>query len=248
MTSSPSLYERIAAYYNEIFPLKEIRLDFVESQLPIPGRENLFLLDIGCATGELVFALSKSGHRVVGIDINRQMIDAAKNVKTTNYRTGFLLMDMNRVGTAFNYSFFDAVLCLGNTLAHLENLQAVESFFSGIFKVLKERGVFLLQLVNYRRILDREITELPVIESSHCTFRREYAYDRKKHRIRFLGELHLKDSGETFESVETLYPLTYEELEPALARAGFSRIDFYGNEHRSPYNPSSPALIASAVK
>jgi glycine/sarcosine N-methyltransferase len=248
MTPSPSLYKHIAAYYGEIFPLKEIRLAFVESLLPNPGRENLFILDIGCAAGELAMALSNAGHRVVGIDINEEMIKVAKKANEGNYRTAFLHLDMNEAPAKFNHSFYNAVLCLGNTLVHLDNPQEMENFFTGIREILKDQGVLILQIVNYRRILDLGITELPLIESEHCTFRREYAYDRKNHRIRFRGELRLKDSGDTFESVEILYPLMYEELEPALVRAGFSLIEFYGNEHMSSYNPSSPALIAYAEK
>jgi glycine/sarcosine N-methyltransferase len=248
MKPSPSLYEHIAAYYREIFPLKEIRLAFVESQLPLPKREKLFILDIGCAVGELALPLSKVGHRVVGIDISREMVEIAKKVNFGNYRTGFLQMDMNHVSVKFTSSFFNAVLCLGNTLVHMENLREMETFFTSVRGILKDQGVFLLQVVNYRRILDQGISELPLIESEHCTFRREYVYDRENHRIRFRGELRLKNSGDRFESVETLYPLTYEELEPAMVRAGFSQVRFFGNEDRSSYESSSPALIASAVK
>lgn len=52
-----ALYENIAEFYDEIFPLKQTRLDFIASFL----ENNSEVLDIGCATGELALALSKRG-------------------------------------------------------------------------------------------------------------------------------------------------------------------------------------------
>lgn len=241
-----SLYESIAAYYDEIFPLKQTRLDFVTSLLKADG---LSILDIGCATGELALALSGKGQNVVGLDLDRDMVDTAREkAKTRGKKTRFHVKDMAAVGTDFMPSFFDVVLCLGNTLVHLENPSKMEVFFRDVLTVLKEGGYFAIQIVNYQRVLDDRITELPQIENDQLVFRRKYVYEKKTHRIRFQGDLRVKSSGVRRGSVEILYPLTFEELKFVLTNAGFSEMHFYGTENKTPYEKDSPALIAIAKK
>jgi len=50
-----AFYEKLSTYYDKLFPLRESRLSFVLSNLSKP-----YVLDIGCATGDLAIALSKS--------------------------------------------------------------------------------------------------------------------------------------------------------------------------------------------
>lgn len=246
MKRSESLYESIAAYYDEIFPLKKTRLSFVSSLLK---GEDLSVMDIGCATGELALALSEKGHDVVGIDLDRAMVERAREKATDRgLETEFLVKDMSAIGTDFMPSSFDAVFCLGNTLAHLENPAKMDAFFRAVLTVLKDGGLFALQIVNYQRVLDNEITELPRSENDRFTFRREYVYEEEKHRIRFHGGVRVKSSGVLQGSVEILYPLTFEELNAALTNAGFSKKQFFGNENKAPYDKDSPALIAIARK
>ena len=241
-----SLYESIAAYYDEIFPLKKTRLSFVSSLL---NGEDLSLMDIGCATGSLALALSEIGHDVVGIDLDRDMVERAREkAKAVGVETEFQVKDMSELGTDFMPSSFDAVFCLGNTLVHLENPAKMEAFFRAVLTVLKDGGLFALQIVNYQRVLDNGITELPRIENDRLIFSREYVYEKETHRIRFHGSVRVKSSGVQQGSVEILYPLTFDELNAALANAGFSGKQFFGNENKSPYDKNSPALIAVAWK
>jgi 2-polyprenyl-3-methyl-5-hydroxy-6-metoxy-1,4-benzoquinol methylase len=90
------------------------------------------ILDIGCASGELALALTKEGHQVFGTDLNREMVHLAREkAKSLGLRSKveFLERDMTNIGTDFLPAFFDAVLCFGNTLVHLENLGKIEEFF-----------------------------------------------------------------------------------------------------------------------
>jgi 2-polyprenyl-3-methyl-5-hydroxy-6-metoxy-1,4-benzoquinol methylase len=240
-----ALYENIAKFYDEIFPLKQTRLNFIESFL----KNNLKVLDIGCATGELALALAKKGHQVVGIDLDEKMIALAREkTKRLGLNTEFFIKDMIKIGEGFSPASFDAVLCFGNTLVHLENPGKIKGFFIGIHKVLKSGGILLVQVVNYDRILSGGIKELPLLKNENFIFRREYRYDEVDHRIRFLTHLTIKKNGEVVKSSETLYPLTSRELKDALDHAGFSKLQFFGSEGKMPYDKNSPALVATAEK
>jgi glycine/sarcosine N-methyltransferase len=271
-----TIYENIAEFYDEIFPLKQTRLDFINSFLkegvapPTYSRSaryrsfrgviskicrkdkvknNLKVLDIGCATGELALALAKKGHQVAGIDLDEKMIALAREkTKRTGLNTDFFMKDMTKIGEDFSPGSFDAVLCFGNTLVHLENPEKIKEVFIGIHKVLKIGGILMVQIVNYDRILSGGIKELPLLESENFIFRREYRYNEVGHRIQFLTQLTIKKNGEVIKSSEILYPLTFQELKDALEHAGFFKFQFFSSERKMFYDKNSPALIAFAEK
>ncbi len=240
-----ALYEKIAEFYEEIFPLKQTRLDFIDCFLENSSR----ILDIGCATGELALALAKKGHQVKGIDLDEKMIELAREkTKRLGLNTGFFIKDMAKIREDFSPASFDAVLCFGNTLVHLENPGKIKEVFIGIHKVLTSGGILMVQVVNYDRILSGGIKELPLLETKNFIFRREYRYDETGHCIQFLTHLTIKKNGEAIKSSETLYPLTFQELKDALDHAGFSKLQFFGSESKLPYDKTSPALVAIAEK
>ncbi|MCP4147277.1 MAG: class I SAM-dependent methyltransferase [bacterium] len=244
-----TLYEKISTYYDVLFPLKKTRLDFLSTLLD----SNASILDIGCATGELPLALSQLGHTLTAIDLDDDMISAAKEKSLLkNLPINFHTKDMTDIND-FHPASFNHTLCFGNTLVHLANPTIIESFFKKVLDLLKENGSFILQIVNYDKILDEiknasRHTSLPLIERESLTFQRKYFYDNATHHIKFTGTVTLKDSGSVIESNESLYPLTSTELKTALLNAGFQDIQLFGNESKAPYSPQSPALIAVAKK
>lgn len=241
-----SLYETIAGFYDELFPLRVSRLAFIDSFLSQAGRT---VLDIGCASGELALALAKKGHHPVAIDLGREMIAlAAAKAKKQGLKVDFLVKDMSELGDDFSPGSFEAVICFGNTLVHLENPAAMQKVFGSIYKVLSRGGRVMVQVVNYDRVLSQGIKTLPLLESKHFSFRREYRYHEVEHRIDFITHLTNKKSGQVLTSTERLYPLRFSELKQILGDAGFSRLQFFGSEDKVPYDAASPALVAVARK
>jgi len=239
-----ALYESIADYYDQLFPLKKIRIAFLDSLI---GDRTAHILDIGCATGELALALAKKGHHVKGIDLNLEMIELAREkVKKENVGVDFFIKDMIRVGEEFLPDSLDVVLCFGNTLAHLENLEKINIFLKGVRKILKCSGFVVLQVVNFERVFAGKIHHLPLLENSNFSFKREYYYKREQHCIDFFTYFKDKKSGKVIENIEKIYPLTYSELKDVLLSIGYSKLRFLGNEAMDPFDKLSPALITIA--
>lgn len=234
-------YKPIAVHYEEIFPLKEPKVSFVRSFLEKGPSK---ILDIGCAVGQLAMALAGQGHEVTGIDLDEDMVHKArKEAPGRGLKADFFVMDMMTVDKHFRSNSFDMVLCLGNTMVHLQSPEEMQVFITKVFRLLNENGVFIVQVVNYDAVLGRGIKELPVIDTEHVRFERGYRYDKADHKIRFRSRLTVKKDKEIFENEILLYPLTCGEMGLLMDRAGFHQVEYFGNFGKDFHTIDSPALI-----
>lgn len=240
-------YSSIADVYDDIFPLKESQVRFVNKFIG-PSPETI--LDIGCSTGSLAVELSKNGHDVTGIDFNEKMIEKAtykarEEGLSPPSDIGFLQMDMRKIPDHFSANEFSTVLCCGNTLVHLTSLSDIRHFLAQIAVLLNDEGVFLLQIINYDRILDKNIDGLPAIENDKIRFERYYTTEESG-LLLFQTVLTIFDTGQRIENTIPLYPLRKSELEELLRPAGFENVEFFGSFEAEPFAPESIPLIAKA--
>lgn len=245
-----SLYEDIAGFYDEIFPLRKNRLPFVESFIK---EDSANIIDIGCATGELAFALTEKNHRVTGIDLDLRMVEIArkkagkKNIETMSI---FKSLDMRDIAAVFNPDSFNIALCFGNTLPHLQGVREVKNFFESVFSVLQKKGILLFQTVNFECFFLQGIHELPVIENRDIRFDRHYDYsaDVENRSILFTTTLTIKKTGKIIKSSVPLTPIKIETLNELLEHCGFDHIKNFENESKKVFSPQSASCITVAEK
>ena len=211
-------YDSIAEYYENIFPLKPAKCKFVLDN--IKKIKKAYILDIGCATGELAAALAESNHidRIEAIDLDEPMIRLAQG-QYLSPKIEFNVLDMTLVDQVYKSNQFEAVVCFGNTLVHLPDRDLIYKMISGIKRVLKSNGIFLLQILNYEHILKNGISTLPLIDNKAIKFKRTYALSTGK--IGFDTELTLKKTGKVIKNRINLYPLIKDDLHNMLVEAGF---------------------------
>lgn len=248
-----SLYSSLLEYYDELFPVEKNRLDFVEAAAVKYQKANgaggtVKILDIGCATGTTALQLMRRGMDVTGIDNNDAMIQSANRRNPepkTNAR--FFLMDMAGITEYFAPGAFDMILCLGNTLAHLDNLREIEAFIRSAGTLLRKGGIFIFQIINYDRVLSENIRELPPVETARSSFIRKYSRTKDGH-ILFEGTV-LSSSGQpAFVETATLYPLTLKELTRILDSGGFTDEYFCSDFDGAPLEKSSLAVVGTAAR
>ncbi len=245
MNNKNKFYTSISNYYSEIFPYKPLQLQFVKKRL---GRfENKSILDVGCATGELAFHLAQERANVTGIDLNEDLLKKATEEKQhpdLRFKKGNML----NIANDFQPNGFDAVLCFGNTLVHLPDLQSIEKMFKGVFETLKPGGKFLLQILNYDYILDEKVSELPLIETENIKFIRKYIFSDESRHVSFQTELHLKKIGQVITNETKLLALKSSELLHLLTGAGFTNIQFFANFKEETFGGKHLPLVACAEK
>jgi len=252
-------YSSISKYYSEIFPYKPVQLNFVKSRAgELAGKR---ILDIGCATGELAFQLAKEGAKVTGIDLNKDLLGQAigwsgfQSAQSKRHESEFAspnpefqvgnMLDLKK---DFNSGHFDAVLCFGNTLVHLQTLELMQQMLDGVYLILKNRGQFLLQILNYDYILDEQVSVLPLIETDNIRFVRKYGFEDNDPIIRFQTDLALKKEDKTISNETTLFALKSKNLIQLLKYAGFTEIDLFSNFKQEPFGGRHLPLVLSCIK
>ncbi|QEN03418.1 class I SAM-dependent methyltransferase [Thiospirochaeta perfilievii] len=234
-------YKSISKVYDDIFPQNKSQLDFINNLKPIAKAE--VILDIGCATGNLTDLISKCTNNVIGMDLDSDLLKVAKS-KYNNL--SFIEGNMMDIDKIFTHEYFDRIISFGNTLVHLPNRNNVKSFFHRVYNTLKKDGLFIVQIINYNRIIKNGINELPIIDNDSITFIRDYIIHNGW--IDFNTKLKIKGNGEILENSIPLLPLTEEEIRNLIEITGFRNLKFYGNLKGASLTDNSIPLLFSCIK
>lgn len=246
-----TMYDNLLEYYDELFPVEQSKIAYIEETLSAiasnaGGNALPRILDVGCATGTFDIQLMRKHMDVTGIDNNATMIQSAcrRNPEPrTNAR--FFRMDMREAAGALASNAYSAVLCLGNTLVHLDSRNEIDRFLKEMYGLLVPGGALILQLVNYERVLAEGIERLPSIESTRCRFERQYLR-REDGRISFEVTLFSSTEQVVFRDRNTLFPLKAQDLEDGLKAAGFSRVEFRDSFDSGDYTGTDLGLVCTA--
>lgn len=83
---------------------------------------NARVLDAGCGPGRVGARLHSLGHRVIGVDLDPELIAAAEvDYPGPTWRVGDLAdLDLSDLADEFDGPAFDAIVCAGNVMAFLD--------------------------------------------------------------------------------------------------------------------------------
>ena len=227
-------YNQIAEKYDFIFPLSPAHKTFFASEL-----HGKTILDVGAATGNLTAYLSSQGYEVTAIDLSERLIAKAAEKGVTVQQLNMLAID--------ELPTFDNIVCIGNTLPHLDSKTSVQLFLQKAYRQLIRGGKLVLQLVNFQKYFAQQqgdyLGNLPLIENDKVKFERYY-YLNEEGKIRFKTIL-----DDTIKNEELLQPIFADQLTQWLTQIGFQAINLYGNFKKDPFDKEkSMALIVTAVK
>ena len=239
-----SFYQQIAPYYHHIFKINANQVDFIKFIIPESDSK---ILDIGCGIGTLSFELTNYYKNILGIDMDAEMIRvASKNMVAASKSLHFQQLSMLKLDAFIDEKSLDSIICFGNTLVHLNSLNEIANFLQQSKAILKSNGKLLLQIVNYNRIIEKNIKQLPLIENDEIIFERNYFYRKTENKIDFNTRLTVKSTQQIIENSIELLPLLKKEIALLLNEAGFNNCNFYGNFNQESYTIDSPALIIEA--
>jgi SAM-dependent methyltransferase len=226
-------------------------LPFIEAQLASVGARRV--LDVAAGTGRHAIALAQRGYQVIGADVSAGMVQQARtNAKGAGLDLPFVQAGFGQVA-ASDVGTFDAVLCLGSSLPHVQSLDALGPALQDFASVLRSDGLLLVQNRNFDRVLAEESRWMPPQSAregdTEWLFLRFYDFGADG-SLAFnvvtlvrKGELAWQQQA----SSTTLWPLRQRDLSAALQRTGFDHLVLYGDMQGSCFDVArSPNLIVSA--
>lgn len=176
-----SFYKEISDYYDYIFPTGKEQIDFISRNAGNPPKS---LLDIACGTGNYSIELAGMGYEVMATDISVEMIKQLEskisNLGYNIYKIKCMQAGMLDLAEKLHEKY-DLAFCIGNSVVHLNGKGEIQAFFKSVKMLLKEGACFVLQIINFDRILSKGVKELPAItnEEVGLKFERYYHFDNQ---------------------------------------------------------------------
>ena len=256
------MYDSFAADYDRFnnWPQRlAFELPFIEKLLTSsqsPAGQKTTVLDAACGTGQHALALAKKGYKVSGADLSPAMIEVAKgSAHAAALEVDFRAAGFGSLSGTFGRETFDAVLCLGNSLPHLLTQADMQAALADFAACLRPGGRILIQNRNFDAVMQsrqRWMEPQPFSDETHeWLFQRFYDFEPDG-LIRFnIVTLKRVRGGEWSSSIDSTFlaPQLSTELQAAVSKAGFSRIELFGSLGGEPFNPqASGNLVIAAVK
>jgi len=210
------------------------------------GAARKTVLDIGCGTGRLACEFAARGHRVIGADPAPAMLAIAIG-RSDGLRIGWVESDAASLKLPLK---FDLVVMTGHAFQALHEDEDIAASLANLRAHLAPAGRLAFETRNpARRSWEnwtpektRAVLDIPVIGRLETHFAVE---PTQGGRVRFATHFRFAPD-DLVVTTTTLRYLTQPQVASALAAAGFTRIDWYGDWDRSPCTADSREIIAVA--
>lgn len=137
-------YKELAKFYDAVVGDKSSRVEFLKKLIEENAPDAASLLEMACGTGTLIEGLAQK-YQVSGFDLSPEMVDIAKK-KLPN--TDIRVADM----ADFDFGkSFDIVLCIYDSINHLQNWGQWCATFVNASKHLNAGGLFIFDFNTPRR-------------------------------------------------------------------------------------------------
>ena len=159
MSSVREHYDRVLAeYYSRLlgdFETKVAEQQTLLERLGVKaGRPGAIAVDLGCGSGVQSIALARLGFQVLGIDFSNRLL-AELRERARGLPVEGVPGDIRDVETLVRAGV-DVVVCMGDTLSHLEREADLPSLFAGVATRLMAGGCLVLSF----RDLGAELRDL----------------------------------------------------------------------------------------
>lgn len=242
MSDQSYLDPRLAAVYDTLNPFGEDSAFYLD----IAGNEPLTILDMGCGTGLLTTALAERGHLVTGADPAAAMLEIASR-RSGGDKVAWIESTAAELDVDTR---FDLILMTGHVFQVFLSDTEIASALVTLRRHLAPNGRLVFETRNperrqwqrwtpeaTRRVL--EVEGIGPVEVEHEVLSVDGQLVRYVTRFRFGDE-------EPVVAPSELRFTDADRLADALADAGFSKVEWFGDWDRSPLLASSAEIIVVA--
>lgn len=167
VSADPTHYDGAAQTYDALNEQRSLTINTTIAHM-LHQHKARSVLDLACGTGSQILHLAKEGFACQGVDINREMLDVARN--KINARGAEIPIAQGDMRNA-RMGKFDAVLIIFNAIGHLTQSD-FQTTIKNVAANLRSGGLFLFDICNLDFLLTgNNITKLTVdwLEDSRGT-------------------------------------------------------------------------------
>ncbi len=238
-------YSSLSNYYDLIFPVSAEQEQFFAELVRDfkPQR----VLDAACGSGSQLLCFAKRGLSSFGFDADPEMVKLARK-KLSGYEKATVEIGKFDQLTEIFEPGFDLIMNIGNSIVHVPNDEA-RQFIADAHDMLNKEGLLLIQILNYDRVFDQRIEELPLITvSTHdLSFRRSYTFTSNK-KVIFKTTIEVPSEGVTISNSLPLFPIRKEALLDMVDASGMRVIGTFPGFVGKKFTPDADALVVLAKK
>jgi SAM-dependent methyltransferase len=217
----------LALYDQTLTERTPIEIDRLETllQLRPPGR----ILDLPCGQGRHAIEMARRGYEVTGMDISPFLIEIARErAQAAGVQVHWLTGDMRQRIPAVE---FDLILNLFTSFGYFADDDDDQQVLEAAASMLAPGGRFVLEVINGERVM-ANFEERGWFTVGQSAVMEARSLDRPSQRMVVQRTVSTPPDTET--SSHTLRLYTGSQLEAAMRRAGFGRVDIHGDWSAEP--------------
>ena len=221
---------------------------FMESLHAHGGWDGLSLLDLACGKGRHARAAARLGHEVVGLDLSRNSIEAARLQSADLPRLSFEVGDMRDFALGRS---FDGVLNLFTSFGYFSHGSDHMAVLERIHAHLNPGGFLILDFLEAdfarKHLVPRDVISRNGVD-----------YHIERHMVPTPGEAwetivkqirHRSEEGQMVVHEERVAALEHRHLQSMLNDSGFTIQEEFGQYDLTPWTKGqTPRLILSATR
>ena len=241
-------YDELAAHYDQIFENWEVS---IARQAKVLGgilhdecadSRPIRVLDCACGIGTQSLGLAMKGFDVMGCDASYRAIQRARSeASKRGLSIPFSVANMMEL-SAVPDSSFDAVICMDNSLPHLETDEQLGQAAQQVYGKLKPGGSFIGSIRDYDRlVVERPTTQGPSFYSDGARRRIVFQIwdwlDERRYRFHLYITRSTESAWQTFHFTSTYRAVLRSELRQMLEQAGFTNVRWLSSSDSGFHQP-----------
>jgi glycine/sarcosine N-methyltransferase len=245
MTITTQAYDDLSSYYHLIFQdwhaaIKR-QAGIISRLLPSP-QEAGPVLDCSCGIGTQALGLAALGYEVEGTDISPGAIERARQeAANLGLSVTFRVDDMRSLTTS-PVGRYGVVLCMDNSLPHLDNDEQILAALGKMRSRLKSNGTLLLSVRDYENLMTEKPSIMPPSFFQDGKFRRFVHQvwdwmDERRYRFHLYLTFENTSGWQTHHVTGTYRAVTLAEIAALTNKAGFKAIRLLSAGESGYYQP-----------
>lgn len=237
------LFQNVAEYYDELFPISKDKKDFYEKESKDFNKPVKYL-NISCGTGSFELYLSKLGADVTALETCPDFIESANRKRRTMLMSvRFFQMSYLEMSRYLGKGFYNLISILNDRLIFIHDETLLAKFFYDCKQLLSENGKIIIALPNFDKF-NAETVELPVRESIRVQLLSKII--TKADGTHELTQKLINGNGKILPVIEStkIQRITSSQIKQIARKSGFTDISFYSDFKYNQLAADSDNIVA----